>query len=49
MWECIVNDARTQMQWRKLKADYEGDPADEGLKVSYTYDESYPIRQLKKI
>ena len=49
VWECIVNDAKTQMQWRKLKPVYEGDPAGEGLKVSYTYDEAYSIRHLKKI
>lgn len=49
VWECIVNDAKTQMQWRKLKVVYKWDPVMNKETVSYVYDDSYPIRQLKKI
>ncbi len=49
IWECIVNDAKTQMQWRKLKPVYNYDPVSGESSVSYTYDTSYPVRQLKKI
>lgn len=46
VWECIVNDAKNEMQWRKLKM-HDYDPV--SGETSYTYDESVPIRHLKKI
>ena len=49
VWECIINDAKTEMQWRKLKAVYNYDPVSGETSVSYTYDTAYPTRQLKKI
>lgn len=49
VWECLINDAKTEMQWRKLKAVYKYDPVSGESSVSYTYDTAYPTRQLKKI
>ena len=49
VWECIVNDARTEMQWRMLKPVYNYDPISGETHVSYTYYENEPIRHLRKL
>lgn len=49
VWECLINDAKTEMQWRKLKPVYNYDPVSGESSVSYTYDTAYPTRHLKKI
>lgn len=44
VWECLINDARTEMQWRKLKVVEYNENGN-----TYNYDPDYPIRHLKKI
>ena len=49
VWECIVNDARTEMQWRRLQPVYNYDYISGETSVSYKYYENEPIRHLKKL
>jgi hypothetical protein len=54
VWECLVNDAKTQMQLRLLKPVYNYDPVSGETYVSYTYDNNVAYgntttRQFKKI
>ena len=49
VWECIVNDAKTEMQWRMLQPIYDYDPISGEEKVSYTYKTNVPVRHLKKV
>lgn len=49
IWECIVNDAKTEMQWRRLQPVYNYDYISGKTYVSYNYYENEPIRHLRKL